>query len=147
MKQIIKMAALAAAILGTGAHAAQLEKAHSHISFTMDCRWLDQDGKTPTGEVQSYTGFEDWNKTQWIEITPAKNAPKGMQPPTYIKTVEGGFVGKETFKEFYWMGADTRMTLLRTGKKAHVIIESISSPSMPVSEAACVNIQYKETTR
>lgn len=147
MKHIIKMAALAAAILATGAHAAQLDKAHSHVTFTMACRWLDEDGKTPISEAQTYTAFEDWNKAQWIEITPAKDAVKGMKPPTYIKTVEGSFSGKDTFKEFYWMGADTRMTLLRTGKTARVIIESITSPGMPVSEAACDNIQFKEAAQ
>lgn len=146
MKQIMKVAVLLAAIV-PATHAAQLDKAHSHIAFTMDCRWLDEDGKTPISEAQSYTAFEDWNKAQWIEITPAKDAPKGMQPPTYIKKVEGSFSGKDTFKEFYWMGSDTRMTLLRTGKMAHVIIESIYSPAMPVLEAACDNIQYKEAAR
>lgn len=147
MKQIIKMAALAAAILATGAHAAQLDKAHSHVTFTMDCRWLDEDAKTPISEAQTYTAFEDWNKAQWIEIAPAKDAVKGMKPPTYIKTVEGSFTGKETFKEFYWMDNATRMTLLRTGKTARVIIESIYSPAMPVIEAACVNIQYQQATQ
>lgn len=141
MKRLI-LAALAAAILAPAAQAALPvpAKDHAHIAMQMECRWIDVDGN-PIDESQRFTVYEDWNKVQFLEVDLAKDAPKSMPKPLYIKTVTGAFQAHGLYKDYFWMDGDTRLTLIQevegAHRKARVSVESIHSPSMPVAEAAC----------
>ncbi|EMO4163856.1 hypothetical protein R7Q53_002878 [Morganella morganii] len=115
------------------------------LVFEMECSWVNysQDGTTKKSEDSQAFSVYKSNATQILKIAPAKNSSH-MPPPTYTMKVKGAHssqLGVPYYKEFYWMGHDTRLTLLR-GSDTKVIIESISSPGMPVMEASCTNPIY-----
>lgn len=115
------------------------------LIFEMECSWVNySQGGTPkkSEDSQTFSVYKS-NATQILKITPAKNSSH-MPPPTYVMKVKGAYssqFGVPYYKEFYWMGHDTRLTLLR-GSDTKVIIEFISSPGMSVMEATCTQPIY-----
>ncbi|MCW7550506.1 hypothetical protein OO184_21895 [Photorhabdus sp. APURE] len=110
------------------------------VSFTMLCIWDELD-KADDSKYQAITIYKE-NDHQYLEIAPT--VKNNIPSPTYVMRTKGGYIsnGKAKFyKDFYWMGNDTRLTLLR-GDRIEIIIESISSPSMPVSIANCKDLKY-----
>lgn len=115
--------------------------------FEMECSWVNysQEG-TPkkSKDSQTFSVYKS-NATQILKITPAKNSSY-IPPPTYTMKVKGAYssqFGVPYYKEFYWMGHDTRLTLLR-GSDTKLIIESVSSPAIPIIEALCDKPTYVE---
>ncbi|BBG58350.1 hypothetical protein [Providencia rustigianii] len=113
--------------------------------FEMECFWVSYPQKGIPQESQDSQTFSVYesNKTQILKITPTKNSTH-IPPPTYTMKVKGAYssqFGVSYYKEFYWMGLDTRLTLLR-GDDTKIIIESISSPWIPTMEATCSNPIY-----
>lgn len=115
------------------------------LIFEMECSWVNysEDGTPKKSEDSQTFSVYKSNATQILKITPAKNSSH-MPPPTYVMKVKGAYssqFGVPYYKEFYWMGHDTRLTLLR-GSDTKVIIEFISSPGMSVMEATCTKPIY-----
>ncbi|HCB1929603.1 TPA: hypothetical protein MYQ42_000454 [Proteus mirabilis] len=117
------------------------------LIFEMECSWINysQDGTTKKSEDSQIFSVYKSNATQILKIAPAKKSSH-MPSPTYTMKVKGAYssqFGVPYYKEFYWMSHDTRLTLLR-GNDTKVIIESISSPGMPVMEATCTKPIYTD---
>lgn len=112
------------------------------VSFTMLCIWDGLD-KTDDGKYQAITVYKE-NNHQYLEISPMVKINIPSPTPTYVMRTKGGYISNgraKFYKDFYWMGNDTRLTLLR-GDRIEIIVESISSPSMPVSVASCKDLKY-----
>lgn len=150
MKRVLTAAAMAAAVIvfpaaKSFAALPAIAPDHAHAVYDMQCQWIDDNTGEPfkNSEPQAFTVYEDWNKTQWLQIAPAKDAPKGWKPAPYIRTVEGGFGANNSYKDFYWQDSTTRMTVIRNADRtASIAVESIYSPSMPVVYATCHSVTY-----
>lgn len=108
--------------------------------FSLNCTWEGLDPKDENS-TQKFIVYKN-ESGQRLEITPAKNTH--IAKPVYVMKAGGAYTsinGKDYFKEYYWRGADFRLTMLR-GERTEIIIESISSPDLSLMKATCTEPKH-----
>ena len=148
MKRYTALSTVAALLMASQALAAiksSVDPAAKEIA-SMTCRWVLDDGKL-TEPAQRLTIYENGKDKRWLELHPSD---KGSMPPiVYERHREGGFVADNKYKEYYWKGANFRLTMQRDAillkGEITLALEDIDNASMPVSNAKCDDAVYTDS--